>query len=178
MKIIKYALICLFFIYSVVFFAPKASLYYLAEKELAKHEIFLSDEKIYQKPYELLLENIKVLFEEIVIGEIKTVDAKVYLAYNAFSIKEAKLVSNSFKLFPKKLDSLDIVYSLKDPLHVNINSMSDLGEITGAYDLKTQTLQLILKPKKRATAQYQEILKNFKAMKGGLYSYEKVIQFY
>ena len=69
MKIFKLFFYFLFFILIIVLTLPKENLYYLFEKELKKHNIIFSNEKIKESSFALKLSSLDVSFNKIPLSK-------------------------------------------------------------------------------------------------------------
>lgn len=178
MKILKFIFLVLFFIFALIAFLPKTNLFYFAETQLAKKEIYISNEKIVDKFYKLEVKDANVIYEDILIGNFKQLDVMAMLFYNKITVKKAQIFSSNFKFIPKELESLELVYSILSPKIIDIKSKSSIGDLKGNFDLVTQKLSLELHVNKKEKVRYKEILKYFKKQKGGKYIYEEKLKLY
>ena len=176
MKLFKYLFYLFAFIYLLLFFLPKSELYYKSEELLSKKEIYINDEIVKEKPFGLNIKGAKVIYESLLVGGIKEIDADIFLFYNSLELKGVNLRVGALKFIPKNAKEIKITYSIKDVKRVYFSAISDIGEIKGSFNLFKQKISVFLKRKKGA--RYNEILRYFKKDKKGEYRYEKTFKLY
>ncbi|HHB94453.1 MAG TPA: hypothetical protein ENK88_04840, partial [Campylobacterales bacterium] len=66
----------------LVIFAPKQQIYYLLEKELAKNDIVISNEKFSDNLLGLSISDADIYVKGIKMAHIKSVDLDIFLLYN------------------------------------------------------------------------------------------------
>lgn len=171
MKILKKLLWVFLFIYLIIVFLPKSNLFYLAEKYAQKYNIALNDEKTKDYLGFFSIEDMKVYYEGLHVGNVESVSILPTIVYNQVSINEANF-SNSLKQFlPKEIKNLTARNTIFYPIKVWINANGDFGAISGGLNLYTKTLRLELKPTKDFLKNYSSIAKQFKKQKD-IYVYE------
>jgi hypothetical protein len=138
----KSLLIILTGLIAILIFAPKKSLYFLAEKELQKNGIVLSDETIKSNPVGLTISNAKVYVENTYVGDIKEVSILTLFIYSNIDILDFKPVKAIEKMFPLSIQKANINYAIWNPLEVKITVNSSMGEIKGKIDLSKRRLIL------------------------------------
>jgi len=104
----------------------------------------------------------KVLEKEGVSIETKEVDMGLYLFSNKIHIKDLTILG----IF--KASQLDVLYDIRNPLHVNFDGNSSYGLFDGQINIKNKKGFVLLKTKKLKDAIFKEY---FKKTKEG-YKYE------
>jgi len=169
----KFLVYLLFFITMVLYFLPKENLYFLLEQELAKKEIFISNEEIKEKAFGLELQNATISYEGIEAAQLKSLDINLFLLYNSLDLQEIELSSLIANYWPQKIQECHLSYSILSPLQIEGVAQGVFGTIEAHYMIKEATLTVILHPSKIMLKKYRSTLRYFKKLKNGEYSYEK-----
>lgn len=173
--ILKPLIYILFFIFTLFILLPKENIYYLIEKQLINYNIILSDEKIKENSFGLNIINSQLYSNNIHMANINDIEFLSYIFYTHFTIDKIK-INDSFKAFvPLVFTDVDIVYSILDPLNVQIKAKSQIGNISGAFNIFEKKLLLNLMPKKNISSTYSSMLRKFRT-KEGSYKYEYKLQ--
>ena len=172
-KIAKFFAYTLFFIFALVAFSPKSSVYYFAEHNLKKFGVVVSNETLNEKLLSLNIQNLEISAKEIDTAIIKEADITLLLVYNSVSLSDVKLSSLVETYLPSKIDSLDVTYTILNPLYVTAEGFGEFGEASVNVSLKERSLEVTLKPSKKMFAKYKKTLKTFKKSENGEYVYAK-----
>ena len=142
--IMKYLAYIFLFVFMSIYLAPKENLYFYLEKQLEKHHIVLSDEKLEEKAFGLNIKDTSIYYNKTSIAKINTINISSLVFNNTITIDKIN-VDDSFKAFiPTKFENININYSLVDPLNINIKGDTKLGLVNGTFNLLEQKLTLIL----------------------------------
>ena len=169
-KILGYGL---FFIVALIYFTPKASLYYKAEQELQKHKVILADEEVKEKLFYLELQNTTLYFQTIPSAKVEWMEFKFLVIYNTVHIKNIELSSVVASFIPVHIDDVAIKYTLLNPLNVLATASGEFGTLNASVNLKRRTLLVNLKPSKIMIRNHRNTLREFHKNEVGEYTYEK-----
>jgi len=156
-----------------MFFMPKVSTYYYAEQKLNKYQVILSNEEIMDNGLSLSVNNIDVSFEEIETAKIESFNAKLFLVYNAITLKNIQLASIAASFLPVKVDSVTIKYTLLDPLKIVAHSSGEFGEAKAEIHLLDRNASALIKPSKLMLQKHGKTLSMMKKQVNGEYVYVK-----
>ena len=145
MQVVKNILMgLLVFWLALIIFMPKQELYFAVERELAKQDVEINEEKIESGLFSLTLSGVKVYVKGIEIASIEEVDIFTLLVYNTVEIKNI-LFDDSLKSFvPQKIEKSLFVNSLLSPFKVFITTMGSFGLAEGEADMKERTVRIDL----------------------------------
>ena len=172
-KIMKFFAYLLFFVLALILFIPKSNLYYLAEANLKKFDVVISNEKLSDNFLSLNIENLDITTKAIDSGVIGEADITLLLFYNSVVLKEIKLSSLVESYLPSKIANLEVSYSILNPLELSALGDGDFGEARASLNLQTRELTLVLKPSKKMFLKYKRSLAKFKKSQNGEYIYAK-----
>lgn len=174
-KIAKFFAYTLFFIFALIAFIPKASVYYLAEENLKKFDVVISKESLVESLFSLDVENLDISAKGVESAYIKSVRFTFLGLYNGVTFKQIKLSSIVEAYLPSKIKLVNIEYSLLHPLSVEIGSLGEFGSLNARFDLVELKLNATLKPSKLMLKKYRSSLRFFKKSQEGEYVYAKAI---
>ncbi len=172
-KFLKFLAYFFFFIFALIVFVPKESLYYLAEAQGKKFDVIVSNETLHEHTFWLGISNLELSAKEIQSAVIEEVDIKILLVYNSISVKNIQLSSLVDAYLPSKIDTLDIHYSIFSPLSIKAEGEGDFGEVKASFDILKRELQVVLKPTNRMLKTHKKSLGMFTKSKTGEYLYAK-----
>jgi len=174
-KIMKFLAYTLFFILALIAFLPKENLFFLLEKELAKQEVFISNEVIATAPFSMQIEDAFVSYKGIEAAKIEKTELLFLLFYNEIVLNNIELVSLVRNYWPSKVESVVIHYSVVNPLKIKTEAKGEFGEIEAQYLLSESKVRVVLKPSKLLLSRYRRTLRYFKKLQTGEYIYEKAL---
>jgi len=172
-KIMKFFAYLLFFIFSLILFMPKESVYFLLEKNLKVFDIVISKEHLTQNFLSLEVENLELSAKAIDAALIQKVDIVLLGVYNHVNVESIQLSSLVESYLPSKIESLEVVHSLLDPLHVVGEAKGEFGEASLIVNLVDRNISVALKPSKVMFSKYRNSLRMFKKSQNGEYVYAK-----
>ncbi len=91
----------------------------------------ISDEIVIPNPVGLKLENGKLYFEGIYIGDIKLISLISLIAWNRLSIKDFIPSEDLRKTMPLSISDANITYAVWNPLEISIDVEGDIGRVKG-----------------------------------------------
>jgi len=172
-RVYKFFAYLLFFIMMLLVFIPKENLFYLLEKELAKEELYISNERLKEELFTLKIQNASLSYKGIAFADVQEIESVFLFFYNEVSFKDMKLSSLLANYWPQKVQTGKISYSVLNPLDLQAVAKGDFGEIHAKYSLQKRVLKVFLTPSKLMLQKYRNSLRYFKKLKTGEYSYEK-----
>lgn len=172
-KLLMFFAYVIFFMLALMYFTPKTNLYYMLEKELVKHELIISDEKVSDKGFVLSLENAVIYMKDIESAQIKELDVKIFALYNAINVTDIKLSEVAGSFIPVKINNVDIRYSVINPLNIVIKAQGDFGEASGVVNILEKQLHLNVTPSEIMKKRYRNTMRQLKKQEDGSYSYDK-----
>lgn len=173
--------LALFFAYFIVFvfaliaFTPKESIYYFAEQQLQVFDVVISKENLDDKFFALEIEDATVYGQNIEAARVEKTTATLLGVYNSIDVENVQLASFVESFLPKDIQHISVSYSIFNPLELTIFANGDFGEIEGGISLVEQKLLLVLKPSKLMRSKYRTTLREFKKESNGEYSYAKTL---
>jgi len=172
-KMAKFFVYMSFFLFVLVAFSPKSSVYYFAEQELKKFGVVISDEKLDERLSSLNIQNLDISAKEIETALIQEADITLLLVYNSVNLTNIKLSSLVESYLPSKIDSLNITYTLFNPLYITADGVGEFGEVSAEVSIVDRNASVVLKPSKKMFTEYQKSLRMFKKSEDGEYVYAK-----
>ncbi|SMC10188.1 hypothetical protein [Nitratiruptor tergarcus] len=167
-KLLKWIAYLLLFVLFFIIFTPKTRLYYGLEKALYPSQIIVSDEKIRETPVSLHIENGKLFFKDIEMGEFEHIAIYPDIFFNLLKIEHFQK-NREISLLPNiTLTNLTIFYTPFYPIKAWIKGKSSLGSIKGYVNLRQRRVQIDLFASK-LPGQLQSLMKKIKE---GQYRYE------
>jgi len=162
-----------FFLFALVAFSPKSSVYYFGEQQLKKFGVVISDEKLDERLSSLNIQNLDISAKEIDTALIKEADVTLLFVYNSVKLTKIKLSSLVESYLPSKIDALSITYTLFNPLYIIVDGVGEFGEASAEVSLLDRNASVVLKPSKVMFTKYKKSLKMFKKSENGEYVYAK-----
>ena len=174
-KIVKIISFILFFVLALIYFTPKASLYYKAEQELQKYKVVLANEEVKDKVLCLQVEHATVYFNAIESAKVEWMELKFLVAYNSVKLKNIELSSVVASFIPTHIDAVQIKYTVLNPLNVLIEANGEFGTFKAKLNLKSRKILGIMQPSKKMLQEYRNTLREFHKNSVGEYVYEKTL---
>jgi len=145
-------------------FAPKIELYYLLEKSLKEKNIIISNETVTDTWYGLKIENADFYVAGAKVATVAQLNFNFFLVYNTLKIKEITTYTN---LAPKEISHLNAVYSVANPLNIQLDGEGSFGLLDGKVGLKSREVEILF-PETKDIETLKRFLKHDKE-KGWLY---------
>ncbi|WP_297442925.1 hypothetical protein [Sulfurimonas sp.] len=170
-KIVKFFGYVTFFLLALMYFTPKESVYYFAENELKNFKVIVSNEVVMDKGFTLELKNMDVYVASIESAKINEMQVALFGLYNKVEAKDIELSSVAASFVPLKISDVTLVYTVINPLHIELNAVGEFGEAHGVVNVLDKNLSLILKPSKLMRTSYRKTLRNLRKKADGEYEY-------
>jgi len=172
-KILKFLLFFFFFIFALIAFMPKESFYFLLEKELKEFEIVISNEALHENLFSLNVQNLELNTKGIESAVARNAEITLLLFYNSIDLEDVQISSLIDAYAPSKVDTLEISYTILNPLVVYAKASGDFGEAKITFEFLERKLQAIVKPSKVMLTQYQKSMRMLQKDENGEYVYAK-----
>lgn len=169
-KILAYSL---FFIIALIYFTPKASLYYKAEQELQKYNVIVANEEVNDKAFCLQLEDATLYFKAIESAKVEWMEFKFLVLYNTIQLKNLELSSVAASFIPVHIDTAQIKYTIFNPLNVLVKASGEFGTLDARLKLKSRTVVVVMQPSPKMLQEHRSSLQQFHKNEAGEYTYEK-----
>jgi len=172
-KIIIFFAYTLFFVSALIYFTPKSSLYFFLEEQLKEHDVIISKEEVNDNGFILNLKGADISYKSIDSATVDNADIKLLLLYNSINLKGITLASTAKSFAPLSVQSVDVVYSIINPLNATLHAVGEFGELDAEFDIASNTLHLNLKPSKVMLQNYKGTLRNLSKIENGEFVYDK-----
>jgi len=172
-KLLKLLAYIIFFVLALIFFIPKASVYYAVEKKLLQEKVILSAEEIVDSGFSLQLNHSKVSYKSIQSANIESINVKMFLFYNSLSVNNIELTSMASSFVPLHIDKLDVTYTVFNPLNIIANASGEFGEAIAEVNILDRNVSILLIPSQQMLKQYKGTLRSLKKNQNGEYEYDK-----
>jgi len=163
----------LFFIYALIYFTPKQSLYYLAEHKLKEYDVIISKEMVRDSGFSFYINNADVSVKTISSAVIQKIKISCLIFYNSLSIKNITLTSVARNFIPLNIDTVYIHYSIIHPIKLFINAKGEFGTAYGSINILKRVILIHLSPSKKMLRNYHSTLNMLKKDKNGGFVYEQ-----
>lgn len=173
-KILKLFAYILFFALALIYFIPKVSLYYYAEKELLQEKIILSGEESVDSGFWLQLHHATLSYDSIQSANIQSINMKMFLLYNSISVKNIELSSMASSFVPLNVESVDITYTIFNPLKIVAKASGEFGEANAEVNILDRNITIVLRASELMKKKYKSTLRNLYKNEDGEYEYDKV----
>jgi len=170
-KIGKFFSYVIFFILALMYFIPKESIYYFAEKELKNYNVIIAHEAVKDSGFSLKLQHLDIYVESIESAKVDSVSISLFGVYNAVDAKNIILTDALASMLPVKIDTVSIRYSIFHPTDIILNAAGAFGTIEAKANLIERKVDARLKPSTVMKRKYRSTLRNFKKQSNGEYEY-------
>jgi hypothetical protein len=161
-----------FFILMLLYFLPKVSLFYLAEKELQPYGVVFSGEKLYDRGLSLDVEAMTLYVKSIESAKVAMTQIEIFGVYNSVDIEGIELAKTLKSFVPLYIDEIKIKHSLVAPTTLYATAEGGFGEASVTFNLLTRKLHVKLQPSQKMLKNYRSTLRTFKKSKEGGYTYD------
>ncbi len=172
-KIFKLFAYLFFFVMALIYFAPKQNLYFYAEQELQKLKVVFSKEEIVENAFSLQLNHMKLLYDSIESADVGSLNVELLLLYNVVSAKDIELSSMAASFVPLRIKSVEVKYSILNPINVIFQAEGEFGEAYGKLNIVDRNVSVVLKPSLLMLNAHKGTMKELHKNKNGEYSYDK-----
>lgn len=163
------------FLFALIAFTPKESLYFFAEQKLEPFGVVIAQEQLQDKLFTLELEDATLYAQKIEAAKVSASQITLLGIYNSIEVEGVELASMVESFVPQKIAHISLRYSLVDPLNVVIEADGEFGDVNGAFSIVERKLELHLKPSKVMLEKYRSTLREFKKDQNGEYNYVKTL---
>lgn len=163
----------LFFIFALMVFIPKTSLYYLLEENMKKFHIVISQESLVENVLSLKIQNLEISVKDIHSGVVEEADITLLFFYNSLKFENIKLSSLVEAYLPSKIEELQVTYTIFNPLFVRVEGKGEFGELEADFNILERNLSVILQPTNMMLKRYKKSIKMFEKSEDGSYVYAK-----
>lgn len=174
-KLLKFFGYTLFFLFALVAFMPKENLYYLAEKELQKFEVVISEERPQERLFSLDIENLSLSAKEVEVAKVASAEVMILGLYNSVALKSIELSTLIESYLPAHIESVTLRYSIINPLNITAFVQGEFGEAELAFDIINRELFARVKPSDVMQKNYKKTMRMLKKEEDGGYSYAKTL---
>jgi hypothetical protein len=170
-KIGKFFGYVIFFILALMYFMPKESIYYFAEKELKNYNVIIAHEAVKDSGFSLELKHLDIYVEAIESAKVDSVSISLFGVYNTIDANNVHLTEALSSMLPVKIDKVNIRYSIFHPTEITLNAVGAFGTIDAKANLIERKVDALLKPSSIMKRKYRSTLRNFKKQSNGEYEY-------
>jgi len=124
--------------------SPKQELYYLLEKELKKSDVIIANETIQDTWYGVKILNADVYFKGTKMAEFSDFELNFFFLYNTLRVHNIDVNKAFHRDAPKHIESIDIEYSVIDPLRIKLNATGSFGVMEGKVMLDERKIEILL----------------------------------
>ena len=163
----------IFFLLSLMYFTPKVSIYYFLEQQIKEFDVVISNEEVIDRGFTLDIKHSDVSVKSIDSASISEVYVNVFGLYNSIGLREVLLSSTAKTFIPLQVESVNISYTIFDPLHVNAKAIGEFGKAYASFSVLERSLHVRLLPSDKMMKSYKSTLRNFKKDENGEYIYDK-----
>ncbi|MBN2815134.1 MAG: hypothetical protein JXQ67_00505 [Campylobacterales bacterium] len=174
-KIGKFFAYLLFFIFSLLLFVPKESVYFLFEGELKKFDVVISNELREESLLSLQLHNLDISAKGVESVHAKSAEVTLLLLYNRVELESIEISEVLQSYVPTQIEHLSVVYSLINPLNVVGEARGEFGEAKLVFDLVERKVFVTLEPTDKMLKEYKSIMRMFQKAENGEYTYAKAL---
>ena len=174
-KLMKFFGYFLFFLAALVAFVPKSSLYFVVEKQIEPLGVVISQEALVEHFFSLEIEHAHLNLKGVEAARVQHASVMLLGVYNRVQLQDIKLSAMAKSFLPLRVDEVDIIYSVVDPLHVRVKASGAFGHCEAVLNVKTRRFELVLHPSKLMKQQYSNALRELKKEKNGEYHYVQAL---
>ena len=171
-KIFAYSL---FFVLTLIYLMPKASLYYLFEEQIKPYSIVINNETVKESGLGLNITDAVVFIKSIDSAQIGSTEVNLFVLFNTIGIKDITLSSVAAAVIPLHIQEVHIQHSILNPLNITVYGEGEMGVFHATFNLLDRFLSVNLNPSEHMLKNYKSTLSNLKRSENGGYIYEKTI---
>lgn len=150
-----------------ILLVPKASLYYTFEKLLAQEHLFINDDPLTNRLIDITSAQATLTFDQTAIASLGSLRLAPWLFVNTFECSDVRFQGTFRQLFPDPVESVQLRYTLWNPLHITIKAQGGFGSMQGHFDLSTHHMVLVF-AQDQALARYPLLLSKLRQSEEGL----------
>ncbi len=161
----------IFFILALMYFMPKESIYYFAEKELQNYNVIISHEEVKDSGFFLKLRHLDIYVESIESAKVQRLNVSLFGVYNEIDAQNIRLTDALASMLPLKIERINITYSVFHPTEIIVNAVGAFGTLKAKVNLIERKIEAKLKASDVMKRKYRSTLHNFKKQANGEYEY-------
>lgn len=161
-----------FLLFTIIMFLPKNNIYYFVEEKLSNNKIILSNEDIKSSLFDFEISKSLLIYQNTKFAKIEDIKIKSFVFYNSIDVSNIEVLDKYTNQYPIKTKSLNLSYSILNPLFVDIKSTGDFGKLSAKLDLLKNKITYRLTASNSMKKDYKKILRKMK-LKKGEYIYEQ-----
>lgn len=170
-RVVKSISLVVVFLFSILVFLPKESIYFFIEKKLSENGAILSNEQINSTFSGFEIKGADIFYQNIAIANVDKISVKSYLFISDIKVKDIRLMESLQSFAPALINEVNIKYSIFSFKNIKIDSFGDFGTLNGNINLVNRVLYLELTPSNKMRNIYGNVLSNMR-FKDGKYIYE------
>lgn len=163
----------LFFITLLVYFIPKVNLYYFIESKLKLSSAIISMEEVKDDGFNLNIKNAQISIKSVKSAQVSKIKLSAFFVYNKLQIQDITLSPMAEAFLPLKIQNVDIVLSILNPLNAHVYVIGEFGKAKGVYSILDNSINMKFAPSKIMRDKYKRTLNNLKKSENGEYIYVK-----
>ena len=172
-KVLIFFAYFIFFTTSLLYFAPKVSLYYFVEHKLKEFSVIISSEEPKDRGLRLLVKNADISISSIEAAKISKIKIDTFLLYNTIKAENITLLDMAKPFVPLKVQKVNVSLSILNPLNANITAIGEFGEAYGTFHILDSNLSMRVTPSELMMSKYSRTLRSLKKTEDGEYIYVK-----
>lgn len=172
-KLLFFLVYTLFFIGALIYFSPKEQLFYLAESSMKEANLYIYNETFYDNGFSFSLQDFDISFESVKALHAMNATCSLFGISNSIIVQDITLSGALSSFIPLKIESLELSYSILNPLNITLYSKGDFGEAHGNFALLEQEAKVSLIPSQQMQKEFKHTLREFKQDTAGGYIYAK-----
>jgi len=143
MQMVKKIVLAFFALWlTVLFFMPKAELYYSVEKVLAKQDIKLNEKSIEEGLFSLSVKKVTIYVKGIPLINIEELNFFTLLFYSSLSIEDLIVDEALHSKIPAFTKEGLVKHQLFSPMSLALDANGSFGQIVGNVDLMQGTVHI------------------------------------
>ena len=163
----------LFFTLSLIYFTPKIALFYLAEKELNKFDLIISNEKIIDSGFSLEVSDFNLYIKSIESAKVQDLDITIFGLYNRVILQNIVLSNTAKSFVPLNIYLVEAKYTIFNPLNATATADGEFGKLDVTFNLLEMALNIKLFPSEIMLKKYRSTMSQLSKNEDGSYSYAK-----
>lgn len=171
-KVRTFALYALIMLVLIIFFLPKAQLYFKVESLLSNYKVYISNETVRDSGLSLFVKEGTIYYDDMAVADFEALSIRPWLAYNAISLSPTELAPEMEQFVPRHIEGLRLYYTPFSPLHVKLEASGAFGEVKGSVALWEHNVSIVLMPSEELLAKKPFWLNKLKKEEEGGYRYE------
>ncbi len=166
------------FLYAIVFlglllfFMPKIYLYYAVEEQLDSKNIRISNEKVYDRGFNLAVEEGSLYYDDLVVGKFERLSLLPVILFNRVNVDNFTFSDDMSRFAKGTVQNVNVTHHIITPLTLYVSLKADAGDIIGEVNIKDRNISLQLTPSPALLKESPFWLKKLKKSDDGGYLYE------